>query len=63
MYFTLTDPDGDASLGVMLSATKKGAVNDTLTRAGGTVRMNDGTDVRIRGRLDWYRPAGSSSCG
>ncbi|MET0902547.1 MAG: exodeoxyribonuclease VII large subunit [Acidimicrobiales bacterium] len=54
VYFTLTDPEGDASIGVMLSATKKGSVNHTLTQAGGTVRMNDGTDVRIRGRLDWY---------
>jgi exodeoxyribonuclease VII large subunit len=58
VYFTLTDPDGDASLDVMLSATKKSAVNDTLKKAGGTVRMTDGTDVRIRGRLDWYAPRG-----
>ena len=58
VYFTLTDPDGGASIGVMLSAAKKGSVNDTLIRAGGTVRMTDGTDVRIRGRLDWYSPRG-----
>jgi exodeoxyribonuclease VII large subunit len=58
VYFTLTDPDGGACLGVMLSAAKKGSVNTTLTRAGGTVRMTDGTDVRIRGRLDWYSPRG-----
>jgi exodeoxyribonuclease VII large subunit len=55
VYFTLTDPDGGASVGVMLSATKKNAVNHTLTQAGGTVRMNDGTDVRIRGRLELAR--------
>ena len=58
VYFTLTDPDGDACLGVMLSANRKTVVNDTLTRAGGSVRMTDGTDVRIRGRLDWYAPRG-----
>src|SRR5262245_18587986 len=58
VYFTLTDPDGDASIGVMLSAARKNGVNDTLTRAGGGVRMTDGTDVRIRGRLDWYSPRG-----
>jgi exodeoxyribonuclease VII large subunit len=58
VYFTLTDPDGEACLGVMLAASKKGAVNHMLTRAGGTVRMTDGTDVRIRGRLDWYSPRG-----
>ena len=58
VYFTLTDPGADACLGVMLSATKKNVVNDTLVRAGGGVRMTDGTDVRIRGRLDWYAPRG-----
>jgi exodeoxyribonuclease VII large subunit len=58
VYFTLTDPGGDACLDVMLSATKKNVVNDTLMRAGGGVRMTDGTDVRIRGRLDWYSPRG-----
>jgi len=52
VYFTMTD--GTASLEVMLSSAKKGAVNTTLTNAGGGVRMTDGTDVRIRGRLDWY---------
>jgi exodeoxyribonuclease VII large subunit len=59
VYFTLTDPEGGgASIGVMLSARTKGAVNSTLTDAGGGVRMSDGTDVRIRGRLDWYVPRG-----
>ncbi|MFL6205449.1 MAG: exodeoxyribonuclease VII large subunit [Acidimicrobiales bacterium] len=58
VYFTLTDPEGDACLGVMLSSAKKNVVNDMLVRAGGTVRMTDGTDVRIRGRLDWYSPRG-----
>ena len=50
--------DGTASLDVMLSSRAKGAVNQTLTDAGGGVRMTDGTDVRIRGRLDWYSPRG-----
>lgn len=58
VYFTLTDPEGGASLGVMLSSRTKGSVNTTLTNAGGGVRMSDGTDVRIRGRLDWYAPRG-----
>ncbi len=56
VYFTMTD--GTASLDVMLSSRAKGAVNQTLTDAGGGVRMTDGTDVRIRGRLDWYSPRG-----
>lgn len=58
VYFTLTDPDGGASLGVMLASRMKNAVNSTLTHAGGGVRMTDGTDVRVRGRLDWYAPRG-----
>ena len=60
VYFTLTEPgaDGGACLGVMLSSRSKGAVNLALTRAGGGVRMTDGTEVRIRGRLDWYAPRG-----
>jgi exodeoxyribonuclease VII large subunit len=58
VYFTLTDPEGGASLGVMLSSRVKNAVNQTLTDAGGTVRITAGTDVRIRGRLDWYAPRG-----
>jgi exodeoxyribonuclease VII large subunit len=58
VYFTLTDPDGGASIGVMLSSRTKGSVNNTLTKAGGGVRMTAGTDVRIRGRLDWYAPRG-----
>lgn len=61
VYLTLVEerPDGGrASLSVMLSAANKVAVNRALTRAGGGVRMVDGTEVRIRGRLDWYSPRG-----
>ncbi|MFZ6003517.1 MAG: exodeoxyribonuclease VII large subunit [Actinomycetota bacterium] len=61
VYLTLVEdrPDGGkASLSVMLSAANKVAVNRALTRAGGSVRMVDGTEVRIRGRLDWYAPRG-----
>src|SRR3546814_1246875 len=38
----------------MLSAAAKVGGNRALTRAGGTVRRVDGTEVRIRGRLDWF---------
>jgi len=58
VYFTLTDPTGGACLAVMLSARNKGQVNVTLMGAGGGVRISDGTDVRIRGRIDWYSPRG-----
>ena len=61
VYLTLVEQREDgskASLSVMLSAANKVAVNRALTRAGGSVRMVDGTEVRIRGRLDWYAPRG-----
>ena len=60
VYFTLRDADQDvtAQLSVMLSSTNKVRVNRLLLRGGGRVRMTDGTEVRIRGRLDWYGPRG-----
>ncbi len=68
VYFTLRDdggdgdtagsPGGPAQLSVMLSSTNKVRVNRLLLRGGDRVRMTDGTDVRIRGRLDWYGPRG-----
>jgi exodeoxyribonuclease VII large subunit len=60
VYFTLTDPEleGSSSLSVMLSDRAKGPVNRSLTMAGDAVRMTDGTEVRIRGRVDWYGARG-----
>lgn len=61
VYLTLVEqrPDGSkACLSVILSAAAKVGVNRSLKLAGGGVRMVDGTDVRIRGRLDWYSPRG-----
>jgi exodeoxyribonuclease VII large subunit len=60
VYFTLVEPDdnGTARLKVMLSARNKPSVNAILKLAGSGVRMQDGTDVRIRGRLDWYPQGG-----
>jgi exodeoxyribonuclease VII large subunit len=60
VYFTLRDADEgvSAQLSVMLSATNKVRVNRLLLRGGGRVRMTDGTEVRIRGRVDWYGPRG-----
>ncbi len=61
VYLTLVEerPEGGkATLSVMLSAANKVGVNRSLTLAGGGVRMVDGTEVRIRGRLDWYAPRG-----
>ena len=61
VYFSLADDDPDApdaQLSVMLRSRDKDRVNRLLRKAGGNVRMSDGTDVRIRGRLDWYGPRG-----
>ncbi|MGK2930020.1 MAG: exodeoxyribonuclease VII large subunit [Acidimicrobiales bacterium] len=66
VYFSLVESgnDGagrrepDARLSVMLAASDKTRVNRLLRKAGGRVRMSDGTEVRIRGRLDWYEPRG-----
>jgi exodeoxyribonuclease VII large subunit len=60
VYFTLVDPDPTltACLSVMLSDRNRGPVNRSLRAAGDAVRMTDGTEVRIRGRLDWYGPRG-----
>ncbi len=61
VYFTLVEEREDGSracIGVMLSARNKPGVNRSLTATGGAVRMTDGTEVRIRGRVDWFAPRG-----
>ncbi|MGE3621415.1 MAG: exodeoxyribonuclease VII large subunit [Acidimicrobiia bacterium] len=61
VYFSLVEVDeqgGRATLPVILSARNRRSVNRTLTAAGGSVRMVDGTEVRVRGRIDWFAPRG-----
>lgn len=60
VYFTLVDPDveGTSCISVMLSDRNKAGVNRSLRSAGDAVRMTDGTEVRLRGRVDWYGPRG-----
>jgi exodeoxyribonuclease VII large subunit len=62
VYFTLVECGDDrqvtASLSVMLSRVMRPEVNALLTQTGGGVRMSDGTEVRLRGRLDWFAPRG-----
>lgn len=64
VYFTLVDPAAGsmsaqpAQLPVSLFAADKEAINRLLLR-GGAVRMTDGVEVRIRGRLNYYQPRGS----
>lgn len=64
VYFSLVDHDGGgganaprAKLAVVLTARDKDRVN-RLLRRGGNVRMTDGTEVRIRGRVEFYEARG-----
>jgi len=59
VYFDLV---GDrCSIGVTLWASDRLVVNAVLKRAGGAVRMNDGTEVRIRARVTWWAERGRMS--
>ena len=62
VYFTLFDPDpsetGAAMLPVTLFQSDKVAVNRVLAKSG-AVRMTDGIEVRIRGRVSHYAQRGT----
>jgi exodeoxyribonuclease VII large subunit len=66
VWFDLVEPapGGDharppvATLSVVLFDAARRRVNARLQQAGGGVRMSDGTEVRIKGRLGWYVPGG-----
>jgi exodeoxyribonuclease VII large subunit len=66
VWFDLVEPapGGDharpavATLSVVLFDAARRRVNARLQQAGGGVRMSDGTEVRIKGRLGWYAPGG-----
>lgn len=66
VWFDLVEPaaDGDlsrppqASLSVVLFDMARRRVNARLTDAGGGVRMTDGTEVRLRGRVTFYDRGG-----
>ncbi|MGH9184778.1 MAG: exodeoxyribonuclease VII large subunit [Acidimicrobiales bacterium] len=57
VYFDLVG-DG-ACISVSLFDADRQVVNRILRRAGGAVRMTDGTEVRIRGRVAWFARRGS----
>ncbi len=63
VYFDLVDPSGEvgattgATLPVALFASTRTLVNRILRKAGG-VRMHDGIEIRIRGRVAYYPPQG-----
>lgn len=64
VYFQLAEPcpageQPRTQLAVTLLAPEKAVVNNQITRAGGGVRMEDGIEVRIQGRVRWYGPRGT----
>jgi exodeoxyribonuclease VII large subunit len=59
VYFDLVG-DG-CRLRVTLWESDKRVVNAVLKRAGGAVRMSDGTEVRIRARVQWWAEGGQAS--
>ena len=64
VYFQLTEPcpagkQPEAQLAVTLLAPERTLVNNQIKRAGGGVRMEDGIEVRIQGRIRWYGPRGT----
>lgn len=61
VYFDLVDPGElgrrpEAILPVALFAKHKFRVNAILKKSGGRMRMDDGIEIRIRGRLAFYGP-------
>jgi exodeoxyribonuclease VII large subunit len=64
VYFHLTDEVAageapQAQLAVTLLAPERHLVNEQIVRAGGGVRMADGIEVRVQGRVRWYGPRGT----
>lgn len=63
VYFDLVDPSDEvgvttgATLPVALFASTRNLVNRILRKAGG-MRMHDGVEIRIRGRVAYYPPQG-----
>lgn len=66
VWFDLVEPAPGAQLGrqavatlpIVLFDTARRRVNASLTRAGGSVRMDNGTEVRIKGRVGYWAPGG-----
>ena len=63
VYFELVEPTEAgraprAQLAVTLLDGERHHVNEQLRRAGGAVRMADGIEVRLQGRVRWYGPRG-----
>lgn len=64
VYFDLAEPTPagvtpTVQIPITLLAPEREHVNRQLVREGGRIRMEDGIEVRICGRLRWYSPRGS----
>jgi exodeoxyribonuclease VII large subunit len=60
VFFDLVDPaGGGACLKVVLWKDDRRVVNDVLKRAGHAVRIDDGTEVRIRASIGWFPKKGA----
>ena len=66
VYFDLAEPtpsgqDPKTRISVALLAPERAHVNRQIkAEAAGSIRMADGVEVRIRGRLRWYSPRGTA---
>jgi exodeoxyribonuclease VII large subunit len=62
VYFSLVECGEDrqvaATVRVMMSRVVRPEINALLVRTGGRMRMTDGVEVRLRGRIDWFAPSG-----
>jgi exodeoxyribonuclease VII large subunit len=67
VYFNVVDPPSEpgrplaASLAVVLFDSTKRTVNNQIKRSGGSMRIDDGVSVRLRGVPDFYAPGGKLS--
>jgi exodeoxyribonuclease VII large subunit len=59
VFFDLVDPEAGAHLKVVLWQDDRRVVNDVLKRAGHAVRIDDGTEVRIRASVGWFPKKGA----
>jgi exodeoxyribonuclease VII large subunit len=59
VFFDLLDPDGAAGIRVVLWRGDRQVVNAILRRGGHAVRIDDGTEVRIRVEVGWHPSKGT----
>jgi exodeoxyribonuclease VII large subunit len=58
VFFDLVDASGGASIRVVLWRDDRRVVNAVLRRSGHAVRIDDGTEVRVRAMVGWHPGSG-----